>query len=84
MYRIEITRAAAKQLRRIDNRDRQRIESAIADLAEAPRPAGCKPLVGRDATWRIRIGDYRVLYEVHDDRLVVVVIRVAHRRDVYR
>lgn len=84
MYRIEITRAAAKQLTRIDTRDRQRIETAIAGLAVVPRPAGCKALVGRDATWRIRIGDYRVLYEIHDDRLVVVIVRVAHRRDVYR
>jgi mRNA interferase RelE/StbE len=84
VYRLEITRAAARQLDRIERPTAIRLEAAIRTLAQNPRPAGCAKLAGRDNTWRIRVGDYRVVYEIHDDVLVVVVIRVAHRREVYR
>jgi mRNA interferase RelE/StbE len=56
---------------------------AIGQLADNPRPVGCKKLKGMSA-WRIRVGDYRVVYEIHDDVLVVLVVRVAHRREVYK
>lgn len=82
-YRVEFTTAAAKELRKIDLGARRRILSAIADLEQDARPAGCKKLVGESNAWRIRVGDYRVLYEVVDQSLVVTVVRVAHRRDVY-
>ncbi|MGA2053356.1 MAG: type II toxin-antitoxin system RelE/ParE family toxin [Opitutales bacterium] len=57
---------------------------AIDALLENPRPPGGKAMTGLDKTWRIRVGEYRVIYEVQDDRLVVLVIRVGHRGDVYR
>jgi mRNA interferase RelE/StbE len=52
-------------------------------LADAPRPQGCSKLTGRDA-WRIRVGDYRIIYEIFDDRRVVIVVVVGHRKDAYR
>lgn len=62
---------------------RKRVFRALQDLSTTPRPTGCKKLKGRDA-YRIRVGDYRVVYEIHDDVLVVLVVRVAHRSEVYR
>lgn len=83
-YRIEFTTAAAKELRKLDPGIRRRILSGIAELEQDPRPAGCKKLAGESTAWRIRVGDYRILYEVVDNLLVVTVIRVAHRREVYK
>lgn len=83
-YRVEFTSAAAKELKKLDPGVRRRILLVIADLERDPRPNGCKKLVGESNAWRIRIGDYRVLYEVLDGVLVVTVVRVAHRREVYR
>jgi mRNA interferase RelE/StbE len=74
--------AAAKQLAKLDNIVARRIGEAITALRDDARPAGSKRLVGLDA-WRIRIGDWRVVYRVHDDRLVILVIRIGHRREVY-
>jgi mRNA interferase RelE/StbE len=81
-YTIEILRVAQKQLGGIDRLDQQRIIEAIRQLALVPRPAGCKKLSGRPA-WRIRIGVYRVIYEIHEGRLVVLVIAIGHRKNVY-
>lgn len=83
MFSIEIYRSAQKQLARIERSAAQRIVDAIRGLASDPRPANVKKLAGRPA-WRIRVGDYRVIYEVHDQRLVVLVIEIGHRREVYR
>ena len=83
-YRIEFTTAAAKELRKLDPGIRRRILSGIAELGQDPRPAGCKKLVGESTAWRIRVGDYRILYEVVDNLLLVTVVRVAHRREVYK
>ena len=82
-YEIEVRPAALKALRRIDKRDRRRIQGAIALLATDPYPPGCRPLKGRPA-WRARVGDYRIIYTIDDGRLVVVVVTPEHRRDVYR
>ena len=82
-YTVEILRSAQKQLAKIDGQDRERIIDAIRALANDPRPAGSKKLSGRSA-WRIRIGTYRVIYEVHDERLLVLVVAVVHRREAYR
>lgn len=62
---------------------RRRVLSGIAELEREPRPHGVRKLSGYDNAWRVRIGDYRVLYEVIDDQVLVTVVRVAHRRDVY-
>jgi len=82
-YSIEILRVAQKQLAKIDRARQQQIIDAIRLLADNPRPAGCKKLTGRTA-WRIRIGTYRVIYEIHDDRLLVLVVTIGNRKDVYR
>lgn len=62
----------------------RRIVSDVATLAYNPRPSGVVKLAGAENLWRLRIGNYRVIYEIHDDRLIVLVLRVAHRKDVYR
>jgi mRNA interferase RelE/StbE len=62
---------------------RQRIANALAALSENPRPHGCIKLQGLEA-YRIRVGSYRIIYEIHDDHLLVLVVDVGHRRDVYR
>lgn len=82
-YRIEVRPAAVRQLRKLDPPTARRVQGAIALLADDPRPPASRPLTGRPA-WRVRIGDYRVLYTIEADRLVVVVITIGHRRDVYR
>lgn len=83
-YQISITEAARRGMKRIPRDALKRIGSAIDDLADDPRPVGSTKLAGVENTWRIRVGDYRILYEVHDGRLIVLVIRIGHRRDVYR
>ena len=82
-YRVEATRSAVKALRRVNPEDAARLRGAIAMLAEDPRPPASRPLRGRDG-WRLRVGDYRVLYTIRDDVLLVVVVAVAHRRSAYR
>ncbi len=82
-YHVEILRTAQKQLAKIDRSQQNRIIDAIRELAEEPRPVGCKRLSGRPA-WRIRIGSYRVIYEIHDQQLLVLIITVGPRKDVYR
>ena len=82
-YRIEVRPAAARQLRKLDPPTARRIQGAIALLADDPRPPASRPLTGRPA-WRVRVGDHRVIYTIEDDRLVVVVVTIGHRRDVYR
>ena len=81
-YRIELRPAAVKALRKIDPQDQPRIRGAIALLGEDPRPPGARALQGRDGL-RVRVGNYRIIYTVQDDVLVVVVVTLGHRKDVY-
>ncbi len=83
-YNVELTRTAEKQLRRIAKRDRNRLVEAIRGLADRPRPNGARKLQGYDDVYRIRVGQYRVVYEVFDDRMVVIVLKVGHRKDIYK
>jgi len=83
-YQVEIARRAVKLLASLPRPDQQRIRAAIDLLANEPRPPGCTKLSGEPNTYRVRTGDYRILYDVFDDRLVVQVVKVGHRRDVYR
>lgn len=83
-YRIEVAPPAARQLRKLDVQARQRVQAAIELLADEPRPAGAKKLAGGEGEWRVRTGDYRVVYEIHDQVLVVLVVAVGHRREIYR
>jgi len=82
-YNLFIEKSARKELSKIPHSDQDRIINAIRNLAEKPRPSGVKKLSGRDA-WRLRVGGYRVIYEIHDDQLFVLVISIGHRKDVYR
>jgi mRNA interferase RelE/StbE len=83
-YRIDWRSSACRELRQLPPRVVARLIDAVADLGSNPRPTGCRKLRGSERTFRIRVGQYRVVYEVQDDRLVVLIIRVRHRRDVYR
>lgn len=82
-YQIEWKRSALKELKRLPRENLNRILRAVEDLAGDPFPSGVKKLVGSEHTYRIRVGDYRVLYDVIGRRLVVEIIRVGHRQDVY-
>lgn len=84
-YKILIKRSAAKELEAIaGKKDRQRITQRILALADNPRPAGVEKLSGANEKYRIRRGDFRILYEIQDDVLVVYVVRIADRKEVYR
>ena len=82
-YPIKILRSAQKQLSQIDRQDQAAIISAIRNLADDPRPIGCKKLSGRPA-WRLRVGNYRVIYEIQDDVVFILVVSIGHRKEVYR
>lgn len=83
-YRVDISPAALRQLRKLDPVARRRVQAAIELLSQEPRPSGATKLVGGKGEWRVRTGDYRVVYEVHDQILVVLVVAVGHRRDIYQ
>ena len=84
-YKLLIKPSAAKEIEAVDQKkDRQCIVAGIRLLADDPRPPGCEKLAGEDDRYRIRVGRYRVIYSVGDEELVVVVVRVGHRKDVYR
>lgn len=82
-YELELLPSAKRELARLDSSMRKRVASRIDALCEEPRPSGCKKLAGSHY-WRIRIGDYRVLYSIEDAKLTVLVVRIGHRRGVYR
>jgi len=82
-YSLDIKRSAAKELIALPRQDRARIIARIHALAHELRPPGSEKLSGQER-YRIRQGDYRILYEIRDDVLIVMVVRIAHRRDVYR
>ncbi|SHJ81308.1 mRNA interferase RelE/StbE [Tessaracoccus bendigoensis DSM 12906] len=82
-YRVDFTTAAARQIRKLPKPARDRLLDAIGNLAEDPRPHGARKLVGEQTAWRIRVGDYRVIYDVFDGELTVTIVRAAHRRAVY-
>jgi mRNA interferase RelE/StbE len=84
-YRIVIERPALKALGKLDPPIRRRVQATIDRLADEPHPPGCLKLTGHANTWRIKAArDWRVLYEIHDDTLTVLVVEVAHRREAYR
>ncbi len=82
-YRIYILRRAQKELSRIPARSFGQIKESIMRLGEDPLPRGCKKLTGREG-WRIRVGDYRVIYDIDNSDRIVTVLHIGHRRDVYR
>ena len=82
-YRLVIKPSAAKEIEALPKQDRRRVVARIMSLSSDPRPAGCEKLSGRDQ-YRIRQGHYRIVYAIQDLDLVVVLVKVGHRRDVYR
>jgi mRNA interferase RelE/StbE len=82
-YAIEFVPSAAKEFAKLPKKERQRVGETIDDLAEQPRPRGAEKLAGVDA-WRVRVGDYRIVYEVRDRTLVVLVLAIGHRREIYK
>lgn len=83
-YHVALAPAAARQLRKFDPQVRRRIQGAIELLASEPRPPTATRLVGGAGEWRVRTGDYRIVYEIEDDRLLVLVLGVGHRREIYK
>jgi mRNA interferase RelE/StbE len=84
VYRVEVKKSARKEITALPKRDQRRVVTAIAELASNPRPLGARRLTAIENAYRVRVGDYRVVYQVADDVLIVYVVRVAHRKDVYR
>ena len=82
-YSLEIKRSAAKELAQLPSKDRGRVVARVQALAEDPRPVGAEKLSGQER-YRVRQGDYRILYEIEDQILRIVVVKIGHRRDVYR
>jgi mRNA interferase RelE/StbE len=83
-YVVTLAPSAARQLCKFDPQARRRLQAAIDLLAADPRPPAATRLVGGAGEWRVRTGDYRIIYEIHDAKLVVLVLRLGHRREVYR
>ncbi len=84
MYRILIERSAEKDLAGVPRQIHDRIIVVIQALRTNPRPIGCRKLAGSKNDWRLRVGDYRVIYEIADEIRIIRINRVRHRRDVYR
>lgn len=83
MYKVTITARAERELKRLDRQVKNRVVKAVLDLASNPRPAGCLKVKSEEGVWRIRIGDWRIGYQVNDASLEVVVIRIGHRSEFY-
>ena len=83
MFELEYTKAARKDLRKLDQVPRARIGEAIDGLASDPHPPGSRKMIGSEALFRIRVGDYRVIYEVRNEVLTIFIIKVGHRKNIY-
>ena len=83
-YRVTFAPSAARQLRKLEPQARRRVQAAVELLSLDPRPPAASQLVGGAGEWRVRTGDYRIVYEIHDGELLVLVLAVGHRRDAYR
>ena len=82
-YEVRLAPVAVRQLRELDPPGRRRVQAAIDLLAEDPRPPGARQLVGGAGEWRVRTGDFRIIYDIRDGELLVLVVTVGHRRDVH-
>ncbi len=83
-YRIHIRQRAVKALRSLPATDKRRIRNAIDGLADEPRPPGVRKLADKHQLYRLRIGYYRIIYQIEDQELLVLVVNVGHRREIYR
>jgi mRNA interferase RelE/StbE len=83
-YQIEFVKQAAKQFKTLPTQEQERLQAKIDALASEPRPVGVVKLVGEEDLYRIRVGDYRVIYVIQDDLLLILILKIGHRREVYR
>ncbi len=83
-YRVIVKPSAERAVERLPLAVATRVVAAMTALADDPRPPGCKKMQGTPNLWRIRTGDYRIVYEIYDREIVIVVLKIAHRKDVYR
>ena len=83
-YRVVLAPAAARQFAELSHQAREMIAAALVAIADNPRPPGCVKLAGAEDLWRIRVRQYRVIYQILDDELIVVVVKIGDRKDVYR
>ena len=84
MYRIIIKKIALKSFEKLPLHAIEAINDKILELAENPKPTGCKKLISKINLYRIRVNDYRIVYSIFDDKLIIEIIRIAHRKDVYK
>jgi mRNA interferase RelE/StbE len=82
-YRLFILKRAQKELSKVTGKDFERIKEAILKLSDNPRPSGCRKLTGRDG-WRIRITNYRIIYEINDRDKAITILHIGQRKDIYR
>ncbi len=83
-YQIEWRKSTKRDLKSIPVQQVERIITAVESLSADPRPSGCTKLSGSECAYRIRIGDYRVIYEIFDNKLFIEIVKAAHRKDIYR
>lgn len=83
MYKITITRAAEKDLKKLDRQIKNRIVTAIFSLSDDPRPHGCRKVLSEQRLWRIRLGNWRIGYEIDDEAQEIAIIRIGHRSEFY-
>jgi len=82
-YTLFVNPKIEKELSKIDNRMALKIRTSIRSLAKDPRPKGVKKLQGSDKTYRIRVGDYRIIYEIYDSKVLILIVNVGHRKNIY-
>ncbi len=83
-FTIEFRPAAAREFKKLPHTAKERLGEEIEKLAENPRPPSVKKMAGAENLWRVRVGDYRIIYEIQDARLIVLIVTIGHRREVYR
>ncbi len=83
-YEVKLARRAERSLASLERREQQRIRAALDLLADNPRPPNCVAMQGEDSVYRVRVSDYRIVYEVLDSALLIHIVRIGHRREVYR
>jgi mRNA interferase RelE/StbE len=84
LYTVDFRPSARKNLAKLPRLDQLRIVSAAEALAKEPRPTGARKLIAEESLWRIRVGSYRIIYKIEDDKLLILVVKIGHRKDVYR
>ena len=84
MYRVVITSTAEKQLKKLPADIQRKLSAVIVSLSIEPRPYGSKKLSGTDCSYRVRTGDFRIIYDIFDKEVIVTVLKIGHRKDIYR